>query len=111
MAKMILVDINLLLYAVNADDPHHVAARTWLEDKLSGSVPVGLSWIVILGFIRMATNSKVLPKPLSRADAITRINDWLAQPCVCVATPGDGHWGTLKNLLTSAPPSTNWVTD
>ena len=108
---MILVDINLLLYAVNEDDPHHVAAQTWLEAKLSGEVSVGLSWVIILGFIRLATNSKVLPKPLSRADAIARIDDWLTHPCVCIVAPGDRHWAILKNLLSSAPPSTNWVSD
>jgi predicted nucleic acid-binding protein len=51
LAIMILVDINLLLYAVNEDDPHHLASQTWLEEKLSGDVAVGLSWVVILGFI------------------------------------------------------------
>jgi len=100
-----------LLYAVNEDDPHHVAAQAWLEERLSGEVAVGLSWTVILGFIRMATDSKALPNPLSRADAIAIISDWLAQPCVCVVAPGKEQWDTFKKLLLSAPPSTNWVTD
>src|SRR5436190_23644343 len=59
----------------------------------------------------MATNSKILPKPLSRADAIARIDDWPEQPCVRIVMPGDGHWETLKKLLATAPSSTNWITD
>ena len=28
---MILIDANLLIYAIDADSPHHVKARAWLE--------------------------------------------------------------------------------
>ncbi|SRR6266404_5107873 len=108
---MILVDINLLLYAVNEDDPHHLAARDWLEQKLSLDDPVGLSWIVILGFVRLSTNAKVFPKPLSRQEALDQINSWLAQPCVRVIAAGDRHWKILNPLLRDIPHSPNWVTD
>lgn len=39
---MILVDANLLLYAVNGDLPHHAKARTWWEGVLSSDQDVGL---------------------------------------------------------------------
>ena len=42
---MILVDANLLIYAVNADSPPHPAARKWLEDTLSGTTRLGLSLV------------------------------------------------------------------
>ena len=34
---MILVDANLLIYAVDQDSPHHDKARRWLEEILSGT--------------------------------------------------------------------------
>jgi predicted nucleic acid-binding protein len=34
---VILVDANLLLYAVNQALPQHARSRAWLEDVLSGS--------------------------------------------------------------------------
>jgi len=45
-AEMKLVDLNLLIYAVNRDAPHHAAARRWWEDCLSGSEPIGLAWLL-----------------------------------------------------------------
>ena len=33
--EMILVDANLLIYAVNLDAPHHRSARRWLQEVLS----------------------------------------------------------------------------
>ena len=53
---MKVVDINLLIYAINTDAPHHPQAKKWLETSLSGDEPVGLAWIVILGFLRIITN-------------------------------------------------------
>ena len=44
---MILIDANLLIYAVNLD-AHHQRARGWLEDTLSGTTSVGLPWICLL---------------------------------------------------------------
>jgi len=50
-----LIDANLLIYAVNRDLPQHAAARSWLEDTFSQSEPVGLPWVVILAFLRLCT--------------------------------------------------------
>lgn len=33
---MILLDANLLLYAVNADAPDHLRAKQWVEETLAG---------------------------------------------------------------------------
>ena len=45
---MILLDANLLIYAVDKDSPWHTQARVWLESTLSDDEPVGLAWIVAL---------------------------------------------------------------
>ena len=52
---MILVDANLLIYAVDADSHHHQRARRWLENTLSGTTRVGLPWLVLLAFLRITT--------------------------------------------------------
>jgi len=36
---MKLVDLNLLLYAVNEDAPHHVTARKWWEEPVAADEP------------------------------------------------------------------------
>ena len=61
---MILVDANLLIYAINKDAPHHRKARLWLEKALSGSESVGFSWGVMLAFLRITTRPGILSKPL-----------------------------------------------
>jgi uncharacterized protein len=85
--KDILVDINLLLYAIVADYPQHIAARTWLEEQFNANVQVGLPWLSLLGFIRIATNPRIFKKPLSVSQAWEQIEEWLALPTVWIPQP------------------------
>ena len=61
---MILVDANLLIYAVNRDAPQHKAARMWFEQVLSGDESVGLPWLCLLAFLRVTTRPGILVNPL-----------------------------------------------
>ena len=107
---MILVDANLLIYAVNRDAPDHRAARRWLEGLLSGPNHVGLAWVVVLAFLRITTRPGILPAPLSIDQASTYVDEWLAQPMVEMVAPGEAHW-RLRNLLLSAGTLGNLTSD
>lgn len=91
---MILPDVNLLVYAYNAADPNHEAARGWWEAALNGSTPVGLPWVVVSGFIRLMTHPRVLQDPMPVTTAVSTVRPWLEQPVVLVLEPGR-RFGTL----------------
>jgi predicted nucleic acid-binding protein len=69
---VILVDANLLIYAVDADSPRHARAREWLEETLSGDQPVGLPLVSVLAFLRLTTRADVFRKALPPERAIAR---------------------------------------
>jgi uncharacterized protein len=96
---VILPDVNLLIHAYNADSPRHRQARAWWEDAMNGATPVGLPWAVLLGFLRLTTNRRVLTAPLSPTAACGIARAWLAQPNASVLHPGDGHAQILFGLL------------
>jgi toxin-antitoxin system PIN domain toxin len=108
---MILLDVNLLLYAVNDDLPQSPRARAWLEEVLSGSRRVGLPWVVILAFLRLTTNPRVFEHPLTIERASAYIDEWLALPVVRPVIPGHGHWMILSNLLAVSGAGGNLTTD
>lgn len=108
---MILVDANVLIYAIDADSPHHAASRRWLEDALSGTTPVGLAWIVILAFLRLTTRSGILKRPLPPERAMAFVDEWLAQPYVRAVSPGEGHWAILRKLLRDSGTAGNLTSD
>jgi uncharacterized protein len=108
---MKVVDLNVLLYAVNADTPQHAKARTWWEAVLNGDEQVGLAWPVVLGFLRLITRAGILPRPLSPKQALDVVDDWVAHPLIVMLHPGDGHWAILRNLIESAGAAGNLTTD
>lgn len=108
---MILLDANVLIYAIDADAAQHGKARRWLEGTLSGDVTVGLPWIVVLAFLRVTTRAGVLRRQLSAEQAIGFVDEWLAQPYVELVGPGSGHWPLLKQLLRDAGAAGNLTSD
>lgn len=108
---MILVDANLLIYAVDRDAPHHKAARKWVEGAFSGSVTVGLSWGVMLAFLRLVTRPGILRRPMPPEAALEFIDEWLALPAVEIVVPGEAHWPVFRNLLKTAGTAGNLTSD
>ncbi len=108
---MILPDLNLLVYAYNSDAPDHHRARAWWEQALSGSIPVGLPWVVMLGYLRLMTSRSVLADPLTPAEAIGHLRSWLARPQVVVLGPGSRHLDLLEQLLIAARAAGTLTTD
>ncbi len=108
---MILVDANVLIYAIDADSPHHRRSRRWLEDALSGTTPLGLAWVVILAFLRLTTRPGILRRPLRPEGAMEFVDEWLAQPYVRAVVPGENHWAVLRSLLKAAGTAGNLSSD
>ena len=108
---MKLIDLNLLLYAINRSAAHHERARTWWESAVGGVEPVGLAWIVITGFLRLSTRASIFPKPLTVEQACARVDRWLAQPTVRLVREADEHWIHLRRLLAETGTGGNLTTD
>ncbi len=108
---MILVDANILLYAEDRRSDRHERARGWWDEQLSGSSPVCLCWTVLNAFIRIGTNPRVYERPLSLAQAVSRVQSWLDQPCVRIVNPTGRHWEVFQDLLTRSQAGANLVTD
>jgi toxin-antitoxin system PIN domain toxin len=96
---MTLVDVNLLIYAVNQDAPLHRRAKSWLEATISGSETLGLAWNVLLAFLRLTTRPGVFRNPLNAESAFNLVNDWLSQPNVVIVEPTSKHLSTLRDLV------------
>ena len=108
---MILVDVNLLMYAVDKDAPRHAESKSWWEATVSGTETVGLSWIVILAFLRLTTRPGVFPRPLPIEAAFDIVDSWLEQPSVTVVHPGPRHAQMLRDLLLPLGTGGNLTSD
>lgn len=108
---MLIPDTNVLLYAINSDLEQHQACRAWLESALSNQRPVGFAWNVLLGVARISTKKGIFPKPLSTSQALSFIDEWLAQSPSQVIHPTQEHSLHLLRLLNAAGTGGNLVSD
>lgn len=109
---MILPDVNLPIHAYNRDSAQHALAEKWWEQALDGQFgPIGLTWVTILGFIRIVTSRSVLERPLHVEDAVEIARTWLQQDAVHIVTPGEQHAVMLFRLLTELGTAGNLTTD
>jgi uncharacterized protein len=108
---VIVVDLNLLIYAVNEDAVLHEPARRWWARCFSEERAVGLAWSVILGFVRITTNPRIMPRPIELAQCFGLIDSWLAHSTVQVIEPTDRHWEILKDLLSPLGAAGNLTSD
>ncbi|MCY4600295.1 MAG: PIN domain-containing protein [Acidobacteria bacterium] len=108
---MKLVDLNILLYAVNVDAPHHGRVVAWWERALTGDETIGFAWPVVVGFLRVSTNPRIFPAPLTSEAAVEQIDAWLALDVVSVITETRDHWRTLRSLVAEAGVAGNLAAD
>jgi toxin-antitoxin system PIN domain toxin len=108
---MKLVDVNVLVYARDEDSPHHRVAKHWLDQALSGTTPVGFPWLVLVGFVRLVTHSRVMASPLTPAAAMDTVDHWLGARSAHVLHPGPNHARIMRELLDAAGAAGNLVND
>jgi len=109
---MILVDLNVLLYAVNRSASEHRAASSWMEATLAeGRHTIGLAWAVILGFLRLSTSPRLFPAPLTVDTATLFVDTLLGHPAVRRVQPGQGHWPLLRHMISLSGTGGNLTTD
>ena len=108
---MKLVDLNILIYAIDESSPRHEAARNWLDETLSGSATVAFAWHVLIGFLRLSTRAAIFERPLSVDESLDIVDGWLEQPCVTVVHPTDHHSVVLRGLLTPLGTAGNLTSD
>jgi toxin-antitoxin system PIN domain toxin len=108
---VIVVDVNLLLYAVFSGFELHDRARQWWERTVNGSAEVGLTAPAVFGFLRLSTNPRVFESPLSVAAATDYARDWLDQPRVRLLVPGPRHLDIALGMLQEVGTAGNLTTD
>jgi toxin-antitoxin system PIN domain toxin len=108
---VVIVDANVLLYAVDAAAAQHERSRTWLDGALAGGEAVGLAWVALLAFIRIATNASILPNPMTTDEATDQVETWLAAPAGVAVQPSARHAALLRALLRDTGSAGNLTTD
>lgn len=106
-----LIDANILLYAIDATSPFHERAKTWLTRQLNGARRVAFPWQSLVAFIRISTHERASASPLTPQQAAGFVADWLEPEVSWIPREGPGHLRILADLMTRYQLRGNIVSD
>jgi uncharacterized protein len=108
---MLLMDVNILVYAHREDTTDHPAYRDWVEDTINRGGAYGVSELVLSDFIRVVTHPKVFERPTPLAVALDVVNQIRGQPHAVLIRPGPWHWAIFEELRRPSDATGNLVPD
>lgn len=96
---MIVVDVNVLVYAARREFDQHEVAHAWLTEALSGTEAVVLGAEVLASTVRLLTNHKVLSTPLDPDAALAFCRVLRESPAVVPEPAGPNRWDHFERLV------------
>lgn len=108
---MKLVDVNILIYVADRQSQFHSRVLSWWHASLNGDEIVGLPWISVSGFLRIATNPRLFETPLTVEEAVDRVAAWMAQPNVRIVEESSEHWELFREFVRETGTGGNRTTD
>jgi toxin-antitoxin system PIN domain toxin len=96
---MLMLDVNVCVYAFRRESGGHEEYKAWLEQALSGPEPVGLPEQVLASMVRLVTNHRIYQEPSTPTAALSFCDALLSAPAAMRVRPGERHWGIFRGLV------------
>ena len=109
---MLLPDVNVLVYAhVEHSTPDHSEYADWITRLATGPEPFALSVLVLSGFIRIVTNSRVFNPPSTLDRSFEFVALLLERPQARIVGPGPDHLDIFERLCRESRATGKLVAD
>ena len=109
---MLLPDVNVLIYAhVKDSTDDHTEYANWITRVATGPEPFALSVLVLSGFVRIVTNSRIFNPPSSLEQSFTFVSSLVERPTARVVGPGPDHLEIFERLCRESGASGKLVSD
>jgi len=108
---VLLLDVNVWVYAHREDAPRHAEHKTFVETLLGGIEPFGLSTQVMSGFLRVVTHPRIFDPPTPLSIALQFAESIIGHPHALPVSPGERHWEIFVDLCRKVDARGNLVPD
>ena len=108
---MILIDVNVLIYALRRDMPNHDKYHAWLEDVVNAQDMFGVSELTLSSVIRVVTHPNIYKEPSALKDVLAFIEEIRRSPSCVFVGPGDRHWSIFLSLIKTLKLTGNAIPD
>jgi hypothetical protein len=100
---VLVVDTNVLVYAADADSPHHGPCRGWLEQQRGRADAWYTTWPIVYEFLRVTTHPRVMRRPWSAPEAWRFVAALLASPGLGLLAPTPRHAEVAEAVVRELP--------
>lgn len=108
---MILLDVNVLVYAHWHHAPDHARYRDWLQGVIDSDQAYGMSDLVLNGVLRIVTNRKIFSPPSTPEEALAFVARVRNSPNCVSISPGPRHWEIFTRLCREVGAKGNLIPD
>jgi toxin-antitoxin system PIN domain toxin len=108
---VILIDVNILVYAHRPDAIDHSRYLGWLKDALNSGEICGLSELALAGMVRIVTHRQIYPKPTPVDLALNFAQELRDDQGTVIVSPGPLHWNLFARLCRASEAKGNLVSD
>jgi toxin-antitoxin system PIN domain toxin len=96
---MVLLDVNVLVYAHREDAIDHARYADWLAALIDSGDAYGASDLVLSGVLRVITHPRVFKQPTPGDVALAFVETFRSQENAVVIAPGPRHWEIFSGLV------------
>lgn len=108
---MKLLDVNVLVQVHREDADRHAEVKAWMEEAMEQPCGVAVSDLVLSGFLRIVTHSKVFKDPSPISVALEFVEDFREREEVHVLSPRNGNWKIFTDLCRNTEARGNHIPD
>lgn len=102
-SEPVLLDTNVLVYAIDEDSPHHGPSRAVLERAANGEGVYCLSSQILAEFFAVITNPRRVKSPRAAVEAVEIIEAFPAMPGITLLATGPETAPRLLSMVRAAP--------
>jgi len=108
----LVIDTNVLLYAVNRGCPEHEFCVNFLRETVAAGDTCFVPENIIYEFLRVATHPRVFPQPLRASEAFDFLDALFCVRNFQILGATNKHWESLRGLVRElGEPSGNFFFD
>ena len=108
---MVLLDINVLVYAAQRESLHHDVFKHWLDELLASDRAFGVPEVVLCNVVRVLTLPRPWKRRFSAGEALDFCVALRSSPRCLVLQPTERHWTLFEDLCRKVPAEANLVND
>jgi uncharacterized protein len=108
---VILIDVNVLVYAKRLDAVDHAKFEAWLDETYRASATVGYSELILSSVLRILSHPQIFREPTPLDEALEYVGNIREHSASMPVVPGSRHWNLFTGLCRSAGARGNLIAD